>query len=404
MTRFAAESTRRAVLQAQFYPLLLRSAAIRRFMMGMLAMPLMPEAAGAAGEGNGVSDGNTVTLADGRVVESFRLTNANGVAVDILSLGGIIRNFLAPDRDGKLADIALGYADLELYAANKAHFGALIGRYANRIANAEITIDGTRYALEANRPPDTIHGGANGFDKHVWTVLDSGTDHLRLALDSPDGDAGFPGAVHAEALYSLSGDNALRLDFRATTTKPTVIALTNHAYWNLAGESSGEILDHLLEVAADSFTPAGERLLPTGEIKPVAGTPFDYRKAHPVRDGVMQTSDPQIAIAHGGIDHNFVLRAHAANSFKHAARLSDPKSGRVLTILTTEPGIQVYTGNSLAGGPPGKSGRPYGKWEGIALETQHFPDSPHHPNFPSVVLRPGDEYRSSTVYRVSVER
>jgi aldose 1-epimerase len=400
MTRFRA--SRRAVLRAQIYPLLLRSAAIRTFMMGTLAMPLMPKAAGAADEGAGMRDKSTATLADGRVVESFRLANANGVAVDILSLGGIIRNFLAPDRDGKLADIALGYSDLEYYAANKPHFGALIGRYANRIANAEITIDGTRYALEANRPPDIIHGGANGFDKHVWTVLESGADHLKLALDSPDGDAGFPGAVHVEALYSLSSDNALRLDFHATTTKPTVIALTNHASWNLAGE--GDVLDHVLEVAADSFTPAGERLIPTGEIKPVAGTPLDFRKPHALRDGVMQTSDPQIAIAHGGIDHNFVLRAHAANSFKHAARLSDPKSGRVLTVLTTEPGLQVYTGNSLAGGPPGKWGRPYEKWEGIALETQHFPDTPHHPNFPSVVLRPGDEYRSSTVFRVSVDK
>ena len=343
------------------------------------------------------------TLSDGRLVRAYRLENASGVAVHILTLGGIIHRFFAPDRDGRKDDIALGYGDLETYRTNKAHFGALIGRYANRIANAEITLDGTRYALEANRPPDIIHGGANGFDKQVWTVLDSGADRLKLALDSPDGDAGFPGAVHVEALYTLSSDNALRLDFRATTTKPTVIALTNHAYWNLAGESSGEILDHTLEVAADSFTPAGERLIPTGEILPVAGTPFDFRKPATLRDRVMQSSDPQIALAHGGIDHNFVLRAHAANSFKHAAKLSEPKSGRVLTILTTEPGLQVYTGNSLAGGPPGKSGKPYGKWEGIALETQHFPDSPHHPNFPSVVLRPGDEYRSSTVYRISVE-
>ena len=342
------------------------------------------------------------TLSDGRNVEVYRLENTNGVAVHILTLGGIIQKFLAPDRSGRQADIALGYGDLESYRLNKPHFGALIGRYANRIANAEITIDGSRYALEANRPPDIIHGGSNGFDKRVWTVADSGPDRLKLTLDSPDGDAGFPGAVHVEALYSLSGDNALRLDFRATTTKPTVIALTNHAYWNLAGESAGEILDHVLEVAADSYMPAGERLIPTGEIVPVAGTPFDFRKPAVLRDRVMQTSDPQIAIAHGGIDHNFVLRAHAANSFKHAARLSDPKSGRVLTILTTEPGLQVYTGNSLAGGPPGKSGKPYGKWEGIALETQHFPDSPHHPNFPSVVLRPGDEYRSSTVFRLSV--
>ncbi len=347
-----------------------------------------------------MSEENVVRLADGREVKSFELANPNGVAVEILSLGGIIRKFLAPDREGELADIALGYADIEHYAVNTPHFGALIGRYANRIANAEFTLDGQHYVLEANRPPDMLHGGAKGFDKRLWSVAESAADRLKLTIDSPDGDAGFPGDVHVEATYSLSADNALRLDFNATTTKPTVIALTNHAYWNLSG--TGEILDHVLEIAADAFTPAGPRLIPTGEIKPVAGTPFDFRKPHALRERVTQASDPQIALA-GGIDHNFLLRAHAANSFKHAARLSDPKSGRVLTVLTTEPGIQIYTGNGLAGGPPGKSGRPYEKWEGIALETQHFPDSPHHSNFPSVVLRPGDRYRTSTVFRLSVD-
>jgi aldose 1-epimerase len=329
------------------------------------------------------------TLADGRAVERHRLESAGGVSVDILSLGGVIQRVFAPDRDGRLADVALGFADLDPYLADPAYRGALIGRCANRIANGRIVIDGVTYLLSRNSGRETLHGGDGGFHRALWVVEAAAADRLHLSLESPDGDQGFPGALRVDATYSLSADGALRLDFEATTNKPTIVNLTSHAYWNLAGASPGDVLDHRLQVEADAFTPVNERLLPTGEIRPVAGTPFDFREAQPLRDAVT-ASDPQIALA-GGVDHNFVLHGDQGR-LARAAQLSEPRSGRTLEVFTTEPGLQVYTGNFLAGA----------KWGGVALETQHFPDSSHQPAFPSILLRPGDVFRSSTAFRFGV--
>jgi aldose 1-epimerase len=340
------------------------------------------------------------TLADGRVVERHRLQTSGGLAVDILSLGGIIQRLFAPDRDGRLADVALGYAGLDAYLANPFFFGALIGRCANRIANGRIVIDGVTYLLSRNRGRETLHGGDGGFHKALWAVEAAAPDRLHLSLESPDGDQGFPGALRVDATYSLSADNALRLEFAATTSRPTVVNLTSHAYWNLA--AAGEVLDHTLLVDADAFTPVDERTVPTGEIRAVDGTPFDFRVAARLGERVAQTSDPQIALA-GGLDHNFVLRGNRARPLARAARLTDPASGRVLEIFTTEPGLQLYSGNRLGSGLAGKSGQPYPKWGGVALETQHFPDSAHQPGFPSIMLRPGEVFTSSTEFRFSAD-
>ncbi len=342
------------------------------------------------------------TLPDGRAVERHRLESAGGVAVDILTLGGIVQRVFAPDRNGRLADVALGFADLDAYLANPAFLGALIGRCTNRIAEGRIVIDGVTYLLSRNRGRETLHGGDGGFHKALWTVEAASSDRLHLSLESPDGDQGFPGALRVDATYSLSPDNGLRLEFAATTNRSTVVNLTSHAYWNLAGEGAGDdVLDHDLQIDADSFTPVNERTLPTGEIRAVGATAFDFRAPTRLRERVIQTAEAQIALA-GGLDHNFVLRGDPERAMARAARLADPLSGRVLEIFTTEPGLQVYSGNRLAGGPPGKWGQPYPKCGGVALETQHFPDTPHQPGFPPILLRPGEVYRSSTEFRLGV--
>ena len=334
-------------------------------------------------------------LSDGRPVDAYRLSNANGASVNILNYGGVIQSFVVPDRQGRLGDVALGYLDFASYEVNTPHFGALVGRYANRIANGCFTLDGQTFELTARERGFTLHGGARGFHRHVWEVLAADASSLHLRLDSPDGDQGFPGALRVEAQYVFTRTNTLILTFKAETSLATVLNLTNHAYWNLVGK--GDILDHTLWLAARRFTPTNARLLPTGEIRSVAGSPFDFRETTPLRGRVSQTDDSQIAMT-GGIDHNFVL--DGAGGLNQAARVFDPGSGRTLEVSTTEPGLQVYTGNSLAGGPPGKSGAPYRKWEGFALETQHFPDSPNLPSFPSTVLRPGEIFSSETHFRV----
>lgn len=331
-------------------------------------------------------------LPDGRRVDAFVLTNAD-LSVRILTLGGIVQSLLAPDRDGHAADVVLGFPQLDGYVNDPAFHGALVGRFANRIANGRFMLDGHEHRLSQNLGVDTLHGGAHGFNTAVWEVEDVSGARLALSHRSADGDQGFPGNLIVRAIYTLCADSALQIDFEAEVDAPTVINLTNHTYWNLAG--SADVLDHRLQIGADTFTPADARLLPTGEIRPVEGSPFDFRTATRLRERVTDIGDPQIAIA-GGIDHNFVVRHREPGDLAHAATLSDESTGRGLEVWTTEPGIQVYTGNSLGSGANGKLGSPYPRWSGVALETQHFPNSPNEPTFPSTVLRPGATFRSQT--------
>jgi aldose 1-epimerase len=339
-------------------------------------------------------------LPDGRPVESFVLVNARGMRVHVIALGGIIVSLEAPDRDGRVDDVALGYDTLAPYLDDRAYFGALIGRYGNRIGGARFTLDGVDHGLTVNDGPNHLHGG-RGFHTRLWDAEPfTGAEGcgLRLAYTSPDGEDGYPGTLEARVTYTLTDANELRIDYRATTDRATPCNLTQHSYFNLAGQGVGDILSHALTLAASAFTPVDAGLIPTGEIRAVAGTPFDFTTPHAIGARI-DAPDPQIA-AGGGYDHNFVLdRAADGDGLALAARVHEPRSGRVLEIFTTEPGIQFYSGNMLPDGLPGKAGRTYHHHGGFALETQHFPDSPNQPQFPSTILRPGETYASTTVYR-----
>ena len=302
-----------------------------------------------------------------------------------MSYGGAITSLKTPDRDGRFGDIVLGFETLEEYVHNPRYFGALIGRHANRIARGRFSLNGIEYQLPCNNGANHLHGGFRGFDKRVWTVRED-DNALHLTYFSKDGEEGYPGNVTAFVDYTLL-DNELRIDYRATTDRDTIVNLTNHSYFNLRGE--GTILDHELTLHADHFTPVSEDLIPTGEIKRVAGTPMDFR------NGKAIGSELQAA---GGYDHNFVLNDWDG-SLRSAARLYEPATGRVLEILTTEPGIQFYSGNFLDGSFTGKNGFVLARYTGLCLEPQHFPDAPNHPNFPSTVLRPGEEYKHTSIYR-----
>jgi aldose 1-epimerase len=345
-------------------------------------------------------------------IDAFVLGNANGVEVRFISLGGRIVSIRVPDRRGRIADVVLGYDSVAEYAKDTRYFGALIGRYANRIARGRFTLDGVEYSLPTNDGPNHLHGGPRGFHRRAWTVERfsrngcEGAD-LRCAIAAQDD--GYPGSLAVHVTYSLDDDNQLRVDYHARTVAPTVANFTQHSYFNLAGEGAGDILDHELTIAADAMTPVDQTLIPTGELRNVARTPFDF--TGPRRIGArIDAADDQLRIA-GGYDHNFVLRERNPrernprdrnpNVPSFAARLVDPESGRTLEIHTTEPGLQLYTGNRVDHGAPGKGGRSYERHAGVALETQHFPDSPNHPSFPSTVLRPGEEFRSTTIYRFS---
>jgi len=342
----------------------------------------------------------------GVAVDRYTLTN-NGMRVRILTYGGILQSIETPDRHGRLANVALGFDNLADYVAKSPYFGCITGRYANRIAKGTFTLDGVTYHLPINNDPNSLHGGTVGFDKHVWAATPLHTRDgvaLRLQFTSPDGDQGYPGELRATVTYTLGRDHAIRIDYLATTSKPTIINLTNHNYWNLAGEGSGTIDGHALQLNASRYTPVDDTLIPTGAIDPVAGTPMDFRHATAIgarnRDGF-----PQLVIGRG-YDHNWVLdrKDGSYTKLELAARATDPASGRQLTVLTTEPGIQFYGGNFLDGTLVGTSGRMYRQGDGFALETQHFPDSPNHPNFPSTVLRPGQTYQTTTVYQLGVAR
>jgi aldose 1-epimerase len=336
----------------------------------------------------------------GRAVELYRLQSER-VVVELLTYGGIIRSVQVPDRDGAVANVALGFDALDDYVERSPYFGCITGRFANRIREGRFTLAGHTYELPRNDGPNTLHGGPDGFHVKVWEATVAEPNVLALGYTSPDGEEGFPAELAVDVTYTLDGGD-LRIDYLAenrSATEATVLNLTNHSYWNLGGEGSGSILQHELELAASRYTPVDETLIPTGELAPVEGTPFDFRAPRALGERI-EADHPQLRIA-GGYDHNFVLDGDG--SLRLAARVRDPESGRTLEVVTTEPGIQLYSGNFLDGTLVGPSGRAYGRQEGLALETQHFPDSPNQPGFPSTELAPGATFRSTTVFRFGVD-
>ncbi len=345
----------------------------------------------------------------GKDVYLYTMTNEPGMVVKIMTYGGTIQQILVPDRHHQLTNVVLGFATLQDYVNLNSplagvYFGSIIGRYANRIAKGTFTLDGIPYTLAINNPPNSLHGGLNGFDNQIWDATVIPPSHhsvgLKLHYLSKDGEEGYPGNLSVDVTYTLTNDNALRVDYRATTDAPTVLNLTNHTYWNLSGEGSGPIYDEVLWLNADQYTPVDPTLIPTGSIDPVAGTAMDFTRPTPIGARI-RDSFSQLVIGHG-YDHNYVLNRHDSTSLVPAARVFDPASGRELTISTTEPGIQFYSGNFLDSTVIGTSGKMYRESDGFALETQHFPDSPNQANFPSTVLRPSQVFKSATVYELSM--
>jgi len=336
---------------------------------------------------------------DGAPVDVYTLRDSDGIEARICNYGGIIVSLKAPDRDGCLDDVVLGCDHLDGYLAASTYFGALVGRFANRIANATFALDDVAYTLAANNGPNALHGGLKGFDKVVWqatATLAASAPALELNYLSKDGEEGYPGNLSVKAVYSLTAGHGLRLDFTATTDKTTIVNFTQHTYFNLAGK--GGILGHLVQIDADRFTPVDSALIPTGELRPVEGTPFDFRQPAAIGARIDQ-DDEQLKRGHG-YDHNFVLN-HPIGRLDVIARVSEPVTGRVLEVLTTEPGVQFYTGNFLDGTIQGKGGQIYPKRAGFCLEAQHFPDSPNQPEFPTVTLKPGQVYRNTILFRFS---
>ncbi|WP_405767564.1 aldose epimerase family protein [Streptomyces sp. NBC_01538] len=337
-------------------------------------------------------------LPDGTEIHRWSLENG-GTRLRVLSYGGIVQSLEIPDREGRYANVSLGFDSVEEYVASSPYFGALIGRFGNRIAEGRFTLDGTSYQLSVNDGANSLHGGSGGFDKAVWDVepFTEGTDvGLRLRLTSADGEMGYPGTLHTTVTYTLTERGDWRIDYEATTDQVTVVNLTNHVYWNLAGESGGSVGGHELEIAASRYTPVDAGLIPTGELAEVAGTPFDFRAAKTV-GAELRTADQQLLYAKG-FDHNWVLDKGVTAQPQHIATLRDPESGRTMRIATTEPGVQFYSGNFLDATLVGTGGTVYRQGDALCLETQHFPDSPNRPDFPSTVLRPGETYRSTTTH------
>ncbi len=341
----------------------------------------------------------------GQPVDLYVLTNKSGAQASITNYGGTVVSLKMPDRNGKLADVVLGYDTVEGYVSDKAYFGALVGRYGNRIAHAQFVLDGKTYTLAKNNGENSLHGGVKGFNKALWTakILPAKDGQsLELSYLSRDGEEGFPGNLKVNVIYTLTDTNALRIEYSATTGKKTVVNLTSHGYFNLAGQGNGDILGHLLTIQADQFTPVDTGLIPTGELRDVMDTPFDFRKPTAIGARIDQP-DEQLKLG-GGYDHNFVLRMPMDKGEALAARVLEPASGRVMEVWTTEPGIQFYTGNFLDGTTIGKGGLTYPKRSAFCLETQHFPDSPNQPKFPSTVLNPGARYHTITTYKFSTEK
>ena len=340
-------------------------------------------------------------MPDGTPVDIYTLTNANGMEARITTYGDAVVSLTAPDRHGKFADVVLGMDTLEGYRSQANFFGALIGRYGNRIGHAQFTLDGRTYHLPNNDNGNTLHGGPDGFDKKIWHATEARAadgPSLELTYVSKDGEAGFPGTLSAKVVYTLTNKNELKIDYTATTDKPTVVNLTNHSYFNLKGAGEGTVLEHQVMINADRFTPVDGTLIPTGELRAVKDTPFDFTKATAIGERIGQ-NDQQLKFGNG-YDHNFVLNRNHDGLTK-GAEVYEPASGRVLEVWTSEPGLQFYTGNFLDGKVHGKGGKAYPFRGAFCMETQHFPDSPNKPKFPSTELKPGATYRTETVYRFS---
>jgi aldose 1-epimerase len=340
----------------------------------------------------------------GESVDLYTLGSDVGVRAQVMTYGGTILGIEVPDRSGVRDNVVLSLPSLAAYAGQDSYLGALVGRYANRIGGASFILDGTRYELARNDGDNCLHGGRVGFNKAVWRVVDrtdSPEPRLTLRHESPDGDQGFPGAVIIDVTFMVCGGNSLRISYRAESSSPTVINFTNHTYFNLGGAACGDILNHEVVIAAERFIPVDAKLIPTGEMRAVAGTPFDFREAHPIGARI-DAPDDQLAAALG-YDHNFVLHPLSSDEPRFAARAREPRSGRVLEVHTTEPGLQFYSGNHLDETLRGPKGKIYGRHAGVCFEAQHFPDSPNHPAFPSTVLRPGERFASTTEYRFEID-
>jgi len=337
-------------------------------------------------------------MPEGTKVYQYTLTNAHGLRATLITYGATLTKVEAPDRDGKLDVITLYLDSLEQYLAGHPYFGSTVGRYANRIARGRFVLDGVEYRLATNNGPNHLHGGDKGFDKYVWDARAVEGEQfvgVEFSRTSPDGEEGYPGTLQVKVVYSLTNRNELRMEYTATTDKPTVVNLTNHAYWNLAGAGSGDVLDQLVMINADRYLPVDEGLIPTGELAPVDGTPMDFRRLHAIGERIDQVP--------GGYDHCYVLVKKPGEAMSLAARVFEPKSGRVMEIYTTQPAVQFYTGNFLDGSLT-VAGKPCKKHYAFCLETEHYPDSPNRPEFPSTVLRPGETYHQVTVHRFLVEK
>jgi len=377
------------------------------------AFSFAPRAAAQEGTPSPVASptsGGTITkepfgTVDDKGVDRYTLTNANGMSIKILTYGGILQEINVPDNSGTMGNVALGFKTVDEYVKGSPYFGCITGRYANRIARGTFNLEGKRYFLALNNGTNALHGGVKGFDKQIWTAEEVNSADgvgLKLTYTSKDGEEGYPGTLDAAVTYTLTNDNEIKIDYLATTDAPTVVNLTNHSYFNLAGEGTGSILDHQLTLNASNYTPTDATAIPTGEIAPVAGTAFDFTSPHAIGERIRDGSDKQIVIGHG-YDHNFVLDRPSPDdtSLILAATVTEPTTGRKMEVYTTEPGIQFYSGNFLDGTLVGTSGGVYRQGDGFALETQHYPDSPNQPDWPTTELKPGEQYQTQTIYKFS---
>jgi aldose 1-epimerase len=340
---------------------------------------------------------------DGGEVDLYTLKNSHGVEARIMNYGGVVVSLIVPDRNGKMEDVVLGYDQLDGYLKKGSYFGAIVGRYANRIAKGQFVLDGQTCTLARNNGQNSLHGGLKGFDKVLWQAKEvpaSDGQALELTYVSKDGEEGFPGTLTARVVYTLGDDNSLKIDYSATTDKDTVVNLSNHSYFNLAGAGNGDILNHEIMIAADRFTPVDDTLIPTGELRSVKGTPLDFTSATKI--GARIEDSYEQMVKGKGYDHNFVING-APGTMRQAARVVEPASGRVMEVTTTQPGVQFYSGNFLDGTVTGKGGKVYQRRYAFCLETQHFPDSPNKASFPSVVLKPGEQFHETTVYKFSTQ-